>query len=80
MLDELNKSNIIVVIAEYKNKIVGFGQGIVEQSYGGKIGLLDKIYLNKDGRGKGFGTKIAKHLMQEMKKQNREPGLVPVDQ
>ena len=69
-LAELSKSNIIFVIAEFNDKIVGFGQGIVEQSYGGKMGLLDKIYLNKDGRGNGFGTKIAQHLMQEMKKQN----------
>jgi len=69
-LAELSQSNVIFVIAEFKNNIVGFGQGIIEQSYGGKMGLLDKIYLNKDGRGKGFGTKIAQYLMQEMKKQN----------
>ena len=69
-LAELNQSKVIFVIAEFENKIVGFGQGIVEQSYGGKMGLLDKIYLNKSGRGEGFGTKIAQYLMQEMKKQN----------
>lgn len=69
-LAELNQSNTILVIAEFEKEIVGFGQGIVEQSYGGKMGLLDKIYLNKNGRGKGFGTKIAQHLMQEMKKQH----------
>lgn len=69
-LAELRKSNGIFVIAEDNEDIVGFGQGIVEQSYGGKMGLLDKIYLNKNSRGKGFGTKIAQHLMQEMKKQN----------
>lgn len=69
-LAELNQTNVIFVIAELDDQIVGFGQGIVEQSYGGKMGLFDKIYLNKDSRGKGFGTKIAQHLMQEMKKQD----------
>jgi len=69
-LAELSQSNVIFVIAEFEDNIIGFGQGIVEQSYGGKMGLLDKIYLNKNGRGKGFGKKIAQHLMQEMKKQD----------
>ena len=34
------------------------------------MGLLDKVYLNKNSRGKGFGTEIVKYLMQELKKQN----------
>ena len=67
--EELNKSNVIFVIAECEKEIIGFGQGIIEKSYGGNMGLMDKIYLNKKSRGKGFGIKIAEYLMQEMKKQ-----------
>lgn len=67
--EELGKSDIVFIIAELDNQIIGFGQGIIEQSYGGKMGLLDKIYLTSDSRGQGVGTKIAQYLIKEMKKQ-----------
>lgn len=69
-LKELKKRNVISIVGEYGNKDVGFAQGIIEESYGGKMGLIDKIYLNKNFQGKGLGIKFADFIMNEMKKEN----------
>jgi RimJ/RimL family protein N-acetyltransferase len=68
--EELQKANQIWLIAHIDNEVIGFVQGVIEKSYGGKMGLIDKIYLNKKFRGKDIGTKLGKLLMKEMKKRN----------
>lgn len=68
--EDIKKSNHIWVIAYTDEEVIGFAQGIVEKSYGGKMGLIEKIYLNKKYRGKGIGAKLGKILMNKMKKRD----------
>lgn len=65
----MGKSDIVFIIVESDKQIIGFCQGIIEQSYGGKMGLLDKIYLNSNYRCKSVGTQVSEYLIKEMKKQ-----------
>ncbi|HIG94472.1 MAG: hypothetical protein QT05_C0005G0021 [archaeon GW2011_AR13] len=67
-LINLKKKNFIFLVVESDNELVGFGEGIIEKSFDGKIGLLDKIYINKKNRGQGIGFKIALELIKKMKK------------
>ncbi len=66
-IKEINAKNITFIVLQVNDQIIGFGEGIVETSYGGRMGLIDKIYLNKTSRRKGFGAKLVKFLMKEMK-------------
>lgn len=63
--EELSKDNILFVILEHDKNIAGFGQGIVENSYGGKMGLIDKVYLNKNYLGMGLGKKLPNILCKK---------------
>lgn len=67
--EDLGKKEITFVVLEFDGAIVGFGEGIIEESYGGRMGLIDKVYLDSNFQRKGFGSKIASYLIEEMKKQ-----------
>lgn len=53
----------IAFIAEYENRIVGFGD-ITDQGY------LDRLFVHKDFQGQGVATAILKRLEQETKQLN----------
>jgi L-amino acid N-acyltransferase YncA len=67
-IKDMKKKNEIWLIAYDKELILGFAQGLIEKGYNGKIGVIDKIYVPKKFRGKGFGTKMGKVLINELKK------------
>jgi GNAT superfamily N-acetyltransferase len=52
------------VVAEEENKIVGFGNGILNN----KVGWLGNIIVLPEHRGKGIGQELTKHLVEYFNK------------
>jgi L-amino acid N-acyltransferase YncA len=64
LLKELNEKNRYFVVVEIDNEIVGFGQALIKKN----IGKIGRVYINKEFRSKGMGTKLMRHLIDFLKK------------
>ena len=63
-MKELNEKNRYFVVIEIDNEVIGAGQA----SYKKNIGELGRIYIKKEFRNNGIGTKLIKHLIDFLKK------------
>src|SRR3989339_853870 len=61
-LINLKKKNFIFLVVESDNELVGFGEGIIEKSFDGKIGLLIKIFDWRCYSSNKFSIKLAEKL------------------
>ncbi len=53
------------IIVEINKKVIGFGEAYLKNK---KAGMIENIYVDKKFRKKGIGTKIAKDLINWLKK------------
>lgn len=61
---ELKNPNQYWIVAVDNGNILGFGQVLVKKSKG----RIEKIYVNKEIRNKGIGSRIMKELLSWLKK------------
>jgi RimJ/RimL family protein N-acetyltransferase len=66
-IKNISSKKIAFFVVEVEREVIGFGEGFVKKSFIGKIGVIDKVYINKNFRKKGIGLKISKFLMKELK-------------
>ncbi len=69
-----------MVIALIEGNVVGFADywAYPEALHGGLSGYLNNIYVREDYRGKGLGTRIMDHLIQDAKERGVVAMHVPV--
>lgn len=71
--EHLKKRDMIFLIAEHGENVVGFSKGLVE-SYKKDYEKLDKVgfiaitYVRKNYRKKGVGRKLSNYMISELKK------------
>jgi len=63
---DIRSSLAYVIVVEEKNEIIGFGIANVNKE-NKKFGATPMIYIKKDFRGKGIGSKIKKKLLKWLK-------------
>lgn len=65
--------NSIIFIMEENNNIIGSSTLIIEQKFIHKLskyGYIEDVVINEKYRGKGYGQKLIKHLVDFCKKNN----------
>ena len=63
----LNHNHQIIVIQDSSDNLIGTGTLLIEQklTYGGcKMGHIENILIQEDVRGKGYGERIVKNLLE----------------
>jgi len=63
-LKEMNSRKYYYIVAEEKDKIVGFGQAEIKSK---DVGVLELIYVDKKFTKKGIGLKLLKELEKWLK-------------
>jgi len=65
---ELAEKNRLFIVIEDKKEIIAIGQAYIGKDEGKIYGGLGRIYIKKEYRRKGIGTKITKFLIDYLKK------------
>jgi L-amino acid N-acyltransferase YncA len=66
--NHFNSKKRIFLVVEEKKEVVGFGEAYVEKAEGQVFGGFGRVYISKEFRGNGLGTKITKKLLEYLKK------------
>ncbi len=65
LIKELNERKRYFLVIEIDNEVIIFGQAYLKKKGIGEIG---RVYIKKEFRNKGIGTKLIKHLIDFLKK------------